>query len=122
MGKNRRWTPEEDAVLLEFYMPAPKGRRYLSAYKKLPGRTKDGMSARARYCGLVSGEKTRVITKFLHDAAEQGWRMVPEEATEEMVEAGCEEHESWADPARGETIPGVYRSMCEAAPKFEWDK
>ncbi len=115
MGKKPRWTVEEDAILREFYIPAPKGCRYSSVYKKLPGRTKDAIAGRARYCGLVSDEKTRVITAFLEAAAEQGWRMVPEEATDEMVDCTT-------TTTRLHGLAGDYRAMLAAAPKFRLDK
>ncbi len=114
MSKMPRWTPEEDAVLREFYMSAPRGRRYLAVHKKLPGRTKHAVAGRARYSGLVRDEKTRVITKFLRDAAEEGWHMRPDKVTRAMEEAPAA---AWGFyPAK------TWRDMCEAAPKFELDK
>ncbi len=128
MGKKTSWTPEEDAILREFYISAPIGRRYSSAYKKLPGRTKDAMSGRARYSGLVSDDKTRVITAFLEAAAtipdknRRTWRMVPEEATEEMKLEG-QDDVGWEDGPTGMTleigVERIYRAMLAAAPKFE---
>jgi len=51
-----------------------------------------------------------VITAFLKAAAEAGWHMRPDEATEEMID--------------GVTEPGgieeYYRAMQAAAPEFEW--
>ena len=58
---------------------------------------------------------TLVITAFLEAAAEQGWHMRPDEATEEMAVAGCR-HENMGDMA------GRYGAMLAASPEFEWDK
>lgn len=55
-----------------------------------------------------------VITAFLEAAAERGWHMRPDEATEEMVKRGSVLHPDF-NRAR-------YRAMLAAAPKFEWDK
>ncbi len=55
------------------------------------------------------------ITAFLVAAAEQGWHMRPDEATEEMAVAGCR-HENMGDMA------GRYGAMLAASPEFEWDK
>ncbi len=42
-------------------------------------------------------------------AAEQGWKMVPEQATEEMQETFCVAN----------TPMSAWRFFCKAAPKFE---
>ncbi len=60
-------------------------------------------------------EATAAITAFLEAAAEEGWRMCRDEATEEMVVAGCR-HENMGDMA------GRYHAMLAAADEFEWDK
>ncbi len=56
---------------------------------------------------------TAAITAFLEAAAEQGWHMRPDEATEEMAESG---------PMVPIWAKNAWQAMCEAAPKFEWDK
>ncbi len=63
------------------------------------------------------------ITAFLE--AEQGWRMMPVEATEEMGECG---RAAYRDP--DSNIYDIFDAMYAAAPpfklaaspKFEWDK
>ena len=50
------------------------------------------------------------ITAFLEAAAEQGWHMRPDDATEEMINTRIVSEEI------------AYRAMNAAAPKFEWDK
>ena len=55
---------------------------------------------------------TAAITAFLEAAAEQGWHIQPDEATEEMVKA----------VKLGGWQSQDYHTMQAAAPKFEWDK
>ena len=52
------------------------------------------------------------ITAFLEAAAEQGFRMRPDEATEEMQQTFYVAN----------TPMSAWRFFCKAAPKFEWDK
>ncbi len=52
------------------------------------------------------------ITAFLEAAAEKGWRMMPDDATEEMQ----------AMYLFGSTARSAWRFFCKAAPPFEWDK
>ena len=56
------------------------------------------------------------ITAFLEAAAEDGWHMRPDEATEEMLNS-CPQAQS-----RGNVGRDRYRALRAAAPKFEWDK
>ena len=62
------------------------------------------------YCGIAA----TAIGVFLEAAAERGWRMAKDEATEEMVKA--------AEPAPDYWVENCYRAMLAAAPEFEWDK
>jgi hypothetical protein len=57
------------------------------------------------------------INALLEAAAEEGWRMVPEETTEEMIKRGSEKE---IINYYGANI--VYDAMLTAAPKFEWDR
>ena len=59
------------------------------------------------------------ITAFLEAAAEKGWHMRPDEATEEMLSAGLNVvpgSDDWA------TFDDIYRAMLAPAPEFEVDK
>ncbi len=53
-----------------------------------------------------------VITAFLAAAAEEGWHMQRDEATEEMITAG----------GNHDHVGDGYEAMHNAAPKFEWGK
>ena len=57
------------------------------------------------------------ITAFLEAAAEEGWHMRPDEATEGMENAGFTTVAASNNP-----IKRSYRAMLAAAPEFEWDK
>lgn len=58
---------------------------------------------------------TATITAFLEAAAEQGWNMRPDEATEEMQMAAVHVALNWEAQ--------TWHAMLAAAPKFdEWDK
>ncbi len=91
----------------------------------------------AGFVGL--GIADTAINAFLAAAAEQGWHMRPDEATEEMINGAAQtrkmqavnaamtlaqihgakfEATSWHDSA----LADAYRAMHAAAPKFEWDK
>ena len=63
------------------------------------------------------------ITTFLKAAAEQGWHMRPDEATEEMKIEG-EDVVGWED--KGDQliigVESIFRAMLAAAPPFEWRK
>ncbi len=61
-------------------------------------------------------EGSAAIKTFLEAAAEQGWHMRPDEATEKMLYAGPQAQ------SRGNVGRDRYRSMLAAAPEFEWDK
>lgn len=50
------------------------------------------------------------INAFLAAAAEEGWHMRPDEATEEMIVAG----------GNHDHVGDGYEAMHNAAPKFEW--
>jgi hypothetical protein len=69
----------------------------------------------ARQTSKYLSEATAAITAFLAAAAEEGWHMRPDEATEEMTEAG------WDADTRLNTDPmkAVYHAMLAAAPEFE---
>ena len=56
------------------------------------------------------------ITVFLEAAAEDGWHMRPDEATEEMIRNafGTDGAQGWRKTA--------YRAMLAVAPEFEWNK
>ncbi len=65
------------------------------------------------------------IELFLQVAAEQGWHMRPDEATEEMIEAimgGTEKFESDMLKFCRHWKHKDYHAMLAAAPKFEWRK
>ena len=64
--------------------------------------------------GFSLEEATAAITAFLEAAAEQGWRMLPNDATLAMQEVAMG-HDVSHYPAR------AYRAMLAAAPKFESD-
>ena len=59
-------------------------------------------------------------------AAEQGWRMVPDEATTDMKHAAFLAMDNAAcrgnPKARAWDCVVGHRAMLAAAPKFEWDK
>ena len=72
-----------------------------------------------------------VINAFLAAAAEQGWRMCRDEATEEMGEAWARlalDRIQRAVEGEMQTVGMVkgakenYRAMLAAAPEFEWKK
>ncbi len=57
---------------------------------------------------------TVAITAFLEAATEQGWKLVPDKATEDMIKFGSEKERV------GYYGAGVvYHTMLAAAPKFE---
>jgi hypothetical protein len=70
------------------------------------------------------------VVAYTHLAAEQGWHMRPDEATEEMDCAGLDDpNAGYCDRcmqsghSRNAGWPDIiYRAMLAAAPKFEWDK
>lgn len=64
---------------------------------------------------------TVAITTFLEAAAEKGWHLRPDEATEEMV-ADITECRS-GHPSKLDThdAGSIYRDMLAAAPEFEVD-
>ena len=72
----------------------------------------------ARFSSAYDAPANAAITAFLEAAAEEGWRMCRDEATEEMGQQGKNE---WWKPNNG-TVQDVYRAMLAASPKFEWDK
>ena len=55
---------------------------------------------------------TAATNAFLKAAAEQGWHMRPDEATEEMIIAGGNHHH----------IGDGYEAMHNAADEYAWDK
>ena len=58
-------------------------------------------------------EAVAAVETFLQIAAERGWHMRPDEATEEM--AHMARHTSI-----GRDCLGPYRAMLAAAPEFKW--
>ena len=64
----------------------------------------------ARFSSSFDAQATAAINAFLAAAAEEGWHMRPDEATEEMVKVS------------GSYCPETYRAMLAASPKFEWNK
>ena len=65
------------------------------------------------------------ITAFLEAAAEQGWHMRPDVATEQML-FKAHKAQVWS-PELGPSIGASqdrakWQAMNAAAPKFEWDK
>lgn len=66
---------------------------------------------------------TTAITAFLEAAAEQGWHMRPDEATEAMAHAG-NGFKYTSDYTREEdaALRIKYRAMLAVSPEFEWDK
>ena len=59
------------------------------------------------------GRADDAITTFLEAAAEQGWHMRPDEATEEMARAA-------RHTPIGVDCLGPYHAMLAAAPEFKW--
>ncbi len=57
-------------------------------------------------------EADAAITAFLKAAAERGWRMARDEATPNMAIKCLPQNTGRVN----------YRTMLEAAPRFEWDK
>ena len=70
-----------------------------------------------RHARLEEDDVDVAITAFLEAAAEDGWHMRPDEATEEMAQQG--KLEWWKHEG---SVEDVYRAMHAAAPEFEWDK
>ena len=66
---------------------------------------------------------TAVIATFLEIAAERGWRLVPDEATKEMVNSASEAgyHSSDSDKWSDRELAREYRAMLAVAPKFKVD-
>ena len=82
-------------------------------------------------------EATAAITAFLKAAAEQGWHMRPDEATEEMLEKAAKTpkmqgvnsamtlasvhgfHPDCGTDWHDSPIADAYRAMNQAAPEFE---
>ena len=82
---------------------------------------------------------TAAITAFLEAAAEDGWHMQRDEATEEMVKQAAKTpgmkavdgaitiasvHGFKLQPSNWHNSPiaDAFRAMLAAAPKFEWDR
>ncbi len=66
---------------------------------------------------------TAAITAFLEAAAEEGWRMCRDEATEEMAhEANGFGYRSEYTARQNDLLREKYRAILEAGPEFEWDK
>ena len=66
---------------------------------------------------------TAAITAFLEAAAEQGWRMCRDEATEEMAhKANGFDYTSPFTMRQDSELMDKYRLMLAAGDKFEWDK
>ncbi len=63
---------------------------------------------------MTTKEKADIINAFLAVAAEKGWHMRPDEATEEMA------HAARHSPI-GEDCLGPYHAMLAAAPEFKWE-
>ena len=64
------------------------------------------------------------ITAFLKAAAEQGWHMRPDEATEAMALQGARDIGKTIriEKKHIERSKSCHRVMNQAAPEFEWDK
>ena len=66
------------------------------------------------------------ITAFLEAAAEEGWHMRPDKATEEMVGVvvdSCRAENIEIFREDEDALPDVvWNAMLVAAPKFEWDQ
>ncbi len=58
---------------------------------------------------------------FLENAAAQGWRLCPEEATEEMVIAGIKDSGDKNNCTGGpdDAFQLIWRAMMKEAPKFQ---
>lgn len=91
---------------------------------------------------------TAAINVFLAAAAEEGWHMVRDEATEEMLRAwvaakidgipgkdpdemvpvpgtgqgDLQFHEFWRDVVESLSLKARIKAALDAAPEFEWDK
>ncbi len=61
------------------------------------------------------------IETFLEAAAEKGWHMRPDEATEEMLLAGSKPLYTEGRFLKG-ALYAHWKAMLAAAPEFEWDK
>ncbi len=82
--------------------------------------------------GTSLDDADAAITAFLEAAGEQGWQLVPREATEEMGEAWAKlavERIKRAVKGDKQSVLGMvgaslenYRAMLAAAPEFELDK
>ena len=72
--------------------------------------------ARAINGANYGGKGIAAITAFLEAAAEQGWHMRPDEATPGMFMKPAEIDENWR---KNMGLGRVYRTMLDAAPKFE---
>ena len=57
MTQRRLWTAQEDEVLRTYYIPSPRGARWLAVHARLPSRTKDAVVSRARYIGLTGKQR-----------------------------------------------------------------
>ena len=56
--RRRLWTAQEDEVLRTYYMPSPRGARWVAVHARLPSRTKHAVVSRARYLGLTGKQRT----------------------------------------------------------------
>ena len=63
------------------------------------------------------------ITAFLKATAEEGWRMLPLEATETMRKAGRQNSgdERGRTGGPGDAFEVIWRAMLAAADEFEWE-
>ena len=78
----------------------------------------DQLGMEKMHCDISLDLADEIIPAFVAAVADEGWRIVPEEATQEMMGTAGKIVEG------GEYILGVevYPAMLAAAPKFEWDK
>lgn len=73
---------------------------------------------------LTKRAGTAAVNAFLAAAGESGWHMRPDEATEEMSQAGIRAsgYPGLVASGPGESGRKQYRAMLAAAPEFERDK
>ena len=79
-------------------------------------------------------EATAAIDAFLTAAAKEGWRMRPDEVTDEMINAGVDARaQFFKKTGFSDTGPRIvlvanhpagtiYQAMLAASPEFEWNK
>ena len=112
----RPWEAWEDEIVRSLYYSAPKGKRATACVDFLPERTKSAITSRADSLKNRKAYLHQQVISFLEDAAEKGWHMRPDEATEEMAHAFID-----AMANSGDGFDASYRAMLAAALEYELD-